>query len=1747
MSVPSMVHRSGDSLIVRSVVSGDALFGSADAVQDDDEFVDDDPPLEKDLPECKVKRNYSCNTCDFFTQNPRHYLYHLRDVHEEKVKIYECPNCLYASKHFQKLLRHTKMVHGGADSLDQPARTRPKRPEEDEAEDSVDTSPVMDEFDDDRVTVFKCSVCAFTARTRAQLGRHEREEHIKTKFFRCSKCTYATHMKARFTKHVKYHSMPMIKCDMCDFRTPYKWNLDRHCKNHNGRGAFRCSACNFTADIKQSLTVHEMNHHVPPVGQAAGLGVGRRRNKVGASDATAAEEAARQQQEQVAATAETPANNKPEITQVKKPKTSHNPEQGSFGPDFINPDDIIHHANGNVYIKNKCKLCNFKSAWAGEMTKHEKKVHNIIRETSPKPAKKPTRPIPNLIPIPSQTSVLKLPARQPAKKSTSELLDNSEPVMSQQDINDICAKSANSALKDFASLFGSEDVFENHPSESKVPDLIPAIYSSTPKNKTSDDFKQKNASFFDKLKEKLITSAGGNCNMTCQICGHKSKCLTEQAKHQQKCGKESNHTQNFTPIFTSSSRCQYCRQRCKSSTDLYNHLQTCSEALKATEATPEESENELKIDESQSEDSETNNNKPHPMENRVFVWNNIVAPMDIEMDDSKYESTEDKIDDNVSIDLSVRTQSPGGSEGSYVGQEYTSTHLHSPVTDKIPTHGNDITVAQHKRVFKCPHCTFWASTASRFHVHIVGHLNKKPFECSLCAYRSNWRWDITKHIKLKSVRDPAHENAKVLMTDETGRRNYTKYNKYLTEIHVSGNQTMETSGGSGTRPKHHDRNSSPTGQSKNDLPKLTRAPSINDFSPLLRPPPPLKAADGTYFKVDKNKRSTTESKRTLFKCKKCNFRHASRDILLTHVKGHYPQGAGICSGNSTQEMSVRGASPDKDEASVSTSAKGSQAPFRCGHCNQVSNWKHVIQVLTRFTNRLTRLRHCRLKHSGDIRVVSNKNGQEKLEIEEQTDEPDHVDVPQEGTFKCSSCPYSTDNQNEFKDHLPGHSPGSDSVMKCQYCNFFVNRKDDLLEHLKLHGINDPDDFLNKIFNNFDGDLAGKRFKCVVCPYVTNSKSQYTYHKQFHKPRGGQYTCTQCSYNVSKRHLLHQHLKVHGINITPQKQNGDVIDLDEISDEIEEVPSSASFEAQNFSDIPLVWVSKNGKFSKMFKCRFCPHVNLRKVNIQEHEKMHSVREKNPNSSRLNDVEHRCTECNYVCNNAGVLSSHSKVHQGLYGTVHCLVDQVKSDEEQIRELSKFLNPQIVETINLDDYENAESSGIVEADEQDDGNTSLYFCRECPARFLKENEFMIHTRLHGLRSYYKCDYCSYSARQKPHLLAHNNVHTKQYQERTRVLQSMYRSSNQPPELYPSTVSNGEMIWLVSSETKSDLEMDIESLSAIINKPSKSSVNVPLSGTELFQQKSEAQQKQAQLLKEPSPPSPKAADPQFGTLMHGNPKFIYPTYLKNGRMKEKRYKCHKCPSAFEKREQYKVHLNLHGSKQRYNCEHCDYSVKYYANYVQHLKKHKMNSEAQAAKSGDNNEDIEMDTEENEEVTNETLSDKKLSLGDQQAFNILQQRLLVNSASPTKEEEKKVFNCSNCPYVNYRKDAVDNHQKRHVSVSGTKNNYTCEHCDYSVPQVHFLRDHTKLHFIPTNKNSQVDGYMVCDNFKLVSSKITDDEEKSEDVIFEENGVEDKEFLPPLSDEVTERFNNNDGEKQFVNLETGEVAEKMKSDKMDES
>jgi DNA-directed RNA polymerase subunit M/transcription elongation factor TFIIS len=68
--------------------------------------------------------------------------------------------------------------------------------------------------------VFKCTACEYSSMEESQLMQHEKDDHVGMKFYRCKKCSYVTHINARFNKHVKYHSMPMIKCMLCDFRTP---------------------------------------------------------------------------------------------------------------------------------------------------------------------------------------------------------------------------------------------------------------------------------------------------------------------------------------------------------------------------------------------------------------------------------------------------------------------------------------------------------------------------------------------------------------------------------------------------------------------------------------------------------------------------------------------------------------------------------------------------------------------------------------------------------------------------------------------------------------------------------------------------------------------------------------------------------------------------------------------------------------------------------------------------------------------------------------------------------------------------------------------------------------------------------------------------------------------------------------------------------------------------------------------------------------------------------------------------------------------------------------------------------------------------------------------------------------------------------------------------------------------------------------------------------------------------------------
>ncbi|XP_046413218.1 zinc finger protein Xfin-like isoform X1 [Neodiprion fabricii] len=1516
-----------------------------DGEEDDEEgkLVIKEEPTESPLVDTEEgSKAYECTTCRTVKKFPslKSYLHHLKKEHKQRVRCYECPHCDFVCQHAKKLQRHFRVAH----------------------------EDLQDKIATESAERSRCPMCAHVAVNQRDLETHQRVHHLKRRFFRCAKCSYVTHVRARYTKHVKYHSMPMIKCDACDFRTPYKWNLDRHTRNHGGGGAFQCRACNFTADIRQSLTVHEMNHHDPPVGQPhrkpnnpcerKPRNSPKRYNQVGASDF----------RENLTKTSgnSTPTKSVSPSKSVGTPRKSVTPEKH----DFIDERNSVIADAECIALKCEEKGCQFITAWDSEMQRHLAESH------APLLISRSRKPLPMLIPLGTSSSPK---SNNVGGSGGNTTLLRVPRVRVRPELAQIARDT------EMARLYGEQ---ENLATKREL-------------SGSGDSFEKKNASFFDKLKERLMTSTsnnggrsdgsmrgnGGAIDLKCW-CTFEAKNMEELSNH-----RRTHHA--ALSVSLGSSRCPKCRRRCKSSADLQAHLHICQ---------------------SGTEESSVNDNSQIYLEDRPTTTYRGEYRFPYQMD----------------------------WDSSFTGLNSSGSSVESGSTQQSG-----------RRVFKCPHCAFWASTASRFHVHIVGHLNRKPFECSLCSYRSNWRWDITKHIKLKAARDPEHAAARVLMTDETGRRNYSKYNKYLAQVQQQQLQLSD----------EHCIDEPPSKMMLTDEseyrqpPELTPAPnpvsiafnSSLEVSTLpSRPPPPLKAANrnqgqsllkstpvssvptaSTVLTISVPTTTTVvnnseETKRTLWKCKRCNYRDSSKDAVLLHVKSHY---------------------------------------------------ETSIQI------------------SDDEKKV----------------------------YGCGDCPFAASTAAALAAHRDHHRPNLGAIFKCYLCPFYVSTKAELLEHARLHG----EELAAEHQRNIEAESlpAKRKFQRISSESKTKADDS----------------------------------SVEEITGVTSAASSDATSLRSKANVTGGVPPPLLLDTRALPDAPLVWVSRpDGTLTKMLKCRHCPHVASRRAEVRDHEGMHV----SPPSQGLLI---NCTDCNFTCTRRDVMESHTAMHSGVLGTVHCLVDEGRPDNQQLNDLATLLG--LAQPPVLGPEPDLRDSRLV------------HCCGKCPARFLCEKELRIHLRYHSTELAYSCQWCSYAARQPAHLLAHQKAHSPEYQERTRYLLSLYgHSQRHPPPTTACVEANnhsssaagiGGVAWIVveinsspnggnSNENNQEngnqvftcakcparyfkldaLEYHM-TLHGKNNKfkclecdySSKTAQNLAKHQV-VHRLRAESNETTAAPIANRVPPPP---DPQFGILMRGNPNFVYPGYLRNGRLKEKRYKCHKCPSAFEKREQYRVHLTLHGAKQRYRCDTCDYSVKYYANYVQHLKKHQANAEAQASKRQLEDDTISVDSDVVAEppVISVTRPGKSLSKPsvvtsatattattssvntstivvsnqDKQSLILMQRKGTL--VGPNEADEESI-RCPSCPFGTPDKDAMDAHKRRHGIERMTP---PCPHCDYVPRKDENASDHVRLHFTRMYKP---ESYLIAELLalrvhplkKTKTGRQEKSDEESEKLLFKE--CMDGRFLPAI-------------------------------------
>ncbi|XP_076370610.1 uncharacterized protein LOC143256804 [Tachypleus tridentatus] len=1614
----------------------------------------------------RIRRKYTCELCNLVTINPREFLYHRQQVHRERITVYECPYCLYASKHFQKLQRHCGMVHQkvlnplvGNKLKDVENFTMMNKPVETEQ---------SKEYSEQRTGVrmesialncikedYQCSKCHFRAKSKMILIQHEKISHLKKKFFRCLQCDYVTNEKARYTKHCKYHSLPKVKCKFCNFTTTYKWNLDRHMKNHLHDEMFKCEKCSYTCHSEQALKSHTLQHHDSSLGDQMSVIEKNPRINSGNEEekSTITEEQQPGSSKETCNSQSIQKNTSTTVTEEKNIDTS---------------DSNFSAKEGKVYKKNfKCSHCSYHAAWLSDVKKHEschisKKLHSC--------------PICGMGFDLLSSLAHHLRHQHEDSDQASSIAYVIEMVSSGQ---------ANKKMPILKTLL-SECLGEEMQSSSIVQQASDSSENSLPSS-SYNMMQMQNP----RMSASLQNFKSDKPMPTCGVCGYKTRWMSELEKHRRVHSGEK-------PF-----KCTYCNYRCKWRGDLTRHIQKHHPEKSIGPLVNKKPVLKMKIKNPRSSlpiissyITSENVSKPETVENKdqgkpsTF---NVEDVSHMQPTSLKKSNVEISVNQDMPLDLSISSKRLNSkiqeeSSGENVPGKYlkTCSDAEEASEDSVKNTKTEVKGGVKTKIVKkyqCAYCPFITRTASRFHVHIVQHFNRKPFMCSACCYKSNWQWDITKHIKMKMVKDGTHQGATCLLTDETGRRNYEKYKDFLIEVPLEMKSLKNKDCVLSDSTESFDANEYSV-NSDEDSPELNG----NMVNIVVTPDIPFPVEDFNE-QVSQVDPSTTESTVTpetkYFYCSHCNFQHIAKKVVVSHMAVH----AGL-------------------------------KPFRCRSCGLVSNWRHVI------------LRHIKSRHGGNLedleeRITVSQQGRNLYLSEVHSGDKDFSfrNEPTSELLSCQVCPYTCVKHSHMKLHMKQHQPREGAVFKCLHCPYYVKFRKPLRRHMKLHTEASENYQASQQHHSLENESTKlthsknkteinqnvvqvtksclprkpathiytgiaamfKKYSCDGCPYKTDNRSQFLYHKQFHRPNSlAPHRCTVCSYWAKRQHLIIQHMKVHKDDNSsePSQTKPDQKDKEKQA----EKPSDDKPEA--------------GKI-KMYKCRYCPMTSKHRTNMLSHEAMH---EKDSPS------KFACPLCNYHCNSLGVLSGHLKLHQE--SEVDQFLNSASRGVERWNKKKYMSLTQNHMDTNMSSANTSDQLGAASSQESLTVRKKVfsYFCTKCPAVFKSTADFKIHKSFHGSDYPFSCPHCDYRAKHKPHLHKHFFVHTPAYAAK--------REASYGPPVEKSQENNSVQEQTLALEDNVHIESQVDNTKSTLGKNPNSISQLLLheeTETRSFCNRHDIQSSE-KLHKCLFCPANfyKQSTFQFHMQLHdGNGSLACSScsyavdsidnltthvrlhskdshiFKKVESKSQTIHSCPKCPAVFNKIARYERHITLHGQSNRYTCDKCDYSVKFAANLQKHKPVHDRGHTQICIKNVS------------------SLFNKEPELLKVQPSLIEHTSFQVDEIS--EEREKKLFHCDRCPYVNQRKDAVQSHQKRHGATG-----VSCPYCDYTTMQPSCLRDHIKCHLQPQS-------FLKAQSFlKYDSMEIWIVEEETKDLFFRDRGQSftDNRFLSPFEEALIESPSN---------------------------
>ena len=452
----------------------------------------------------------------------------------------------------------------------------------------------------------------------------------------------------------------------------------------------------------------------------------------------------------------------------------------------------------------------------------------------------------------------------------------------------------------------------------------------------------------------------------------------------------------------------------------------------------------------------------------------------------------------------------------------------------------------------------------------------RPFKCSICGQRSNWKWDLLKHIR---ERHGYGSDKLIILTEDEARstwpepvlapkKNEKKIEPGSNIAAVDSDPPLATNSKDPTdckrfkcsvcmyrsnwrsdivrhvRKKHKH-------QAKLEIMNYEEASAtLNEYNRLFfgkrrsyELPPGYKAPPGMYLNPSTQVSSYSSSKSSgenkpsqgtkMWKCSKCEYRNADRNAVVKHLVSHSSKPN---NNNTQQPAKIRHRSSSAEDGGTFPGKK-----FTCKLCNMESIWRSAMYRHIRDVHKRNDY------HKVAVLTLKTPSASSKVAAHEEEEAlpeptlPPPVDDCSNKRNRCPICPYKTTKRSMLSMHMSYHKQQPGNKFKCTHCPYFVCARRLLHQHMRLHFLNpqhkvkvksDDQVTVTSLLVASPQKSGGKsqnlaRYPCEKCPYVAKARNDLLYHKQFHRPRAGApFVCDLCGYWATHRRILVQHDKVH---------------------------------------------------------------------------------------------------------------------------------------------------------------------------------------------------------------------------------------------------------------------------------------------------------------------------------------------------------------------------------------------------------------------------------------------------------------------------------------------------------------------------------------------------------------------------------------------------------------------------------------------